>query len=158
MLIVRVSLVTVDLCQNATPRTSANACWSLLVVLTQIVATAVSRATQQPAATDTASAMPTRVLCGFIRLFYKEALCLYLYIFFLILYFYWNGWYNIYFYWITIKKWFNSLNFLAYFFFKWISVFHLTDLHCNIVTSSKEELIRYQWNYCRIDTDDTLLL
>lgn len=81
MLIVRVSLVTVDLCQNATPRTSANACRSLLVVLTQIVATAVSRATQQPAATDTASAMPTRVLCGFIRLFYKEALCLYLYIF-----------------------------------------------------------------------------
>lgn len=98
MLIVRVSLVTVDLCQNATPRTSANACRSLLVVLTQIVATAVSRATQQPAATDTASAMPTRVLCGFIRLFYKEALCLYLYIFFLILYFCWKGWYNIYFY------------------------------------------------------------
>lgn len=31
-------------------------------MLTQIVATAVSRATQQPAATDTASAMPTRVL------------------------------------------------------------------------------------------------
>lgn len=120
MLIVRVSLVTVDLCQNATPRTSANACCSLLVVLTQIVATAVSRATQQPAATDTANAMPTRVLCGFIRLFYKEALCLYLYIFFLILYFYWKGWYNIYFYWITIKKWFNSLNFLAYFFFKWM--------------------------------------
>lgn len=60
-------------------------------MLTQIVATAVSRATQQPAATDTASAMPTRVLCGFIRLFYKEALCLYVYIFFLILYFYWKG-------------------------------------------------------------------
>lgn len=146
MLIVRVSLVTVDLCQNATPRTSANACWSLLVVLTQIVATAVSRATQQPAATDTASAMPTRVLCGFIRLFYKEALCLYLYIFFLILYFYWKGWYNIYFYWITIKKWFNSLNFLAYFFFKWMlhistyQSFIFADFHCNIVTSSKEEL------------------
>lgn len=118
MLIVRVSLVTVDLCQNATPRTSANACCSLLVVLTQIVATAVSRATQQPAATDTASAMPTRVLCGFIRLFYKEALCLYLYIFFLILYFYWKGWYNIYFYCITIKKWFKSLNFFSFFFFK----------------------------------------
>lgn len=40
--------------------------------------------------------------------------------FFLILYFYWKGWYNIYFYWITIKKWFNSLNFLAFFFFKWM--------------------------------------
>lgn len=70
--------------------------------------------------------------------------------FFLILYFYWKGWYNIYFYWITIKKWFKSLNFFSFFFFKWIlhistyQSFIFADLHCNIVTSSKEELKHYQ--------------